>query len=153
MIENKIINSLNLGYIRYPKNGKEPLFNSVLTRLLGYKNEQAIISSGILQKIFDNIISNIDLSEDNAQSLVLDSTLVRNNGDLIHVQYHISGTKGILELYVVDTTEHELLKRSLKESEDKTDSILINLVDGIITMDTSEIIQSVNPAVEKMFKY
>ena len=153
MIENKIINSLNLGYIRYPKNGKEPLFNSVLTRLLGYKNEQAIISSGILQKIYDYIISNIDLSEDNAQLLVLDSTLVRNNGDLIHVQYHISGTKGILELYVVDTTEHELLKRSLKESEDKTDSILNNLVDGIITMDTSEIIQSVNPAVEKMFKY
>ncbi|MCH7928827.1 MAG: PAS domain S-box protein [Candidatus Dadabacteria bacterium] len=153
MIENKIINSLNLGYIRYPKNGKKPLFNSILTRLLGYKNKNAIISSGILEKIYDYIISNIDFSEDNAKSLVLDSTLVRNNGDLIHVKYHIFGTKGILELYVVDTTEHELLKRSLKESEDKTDSILKNLVDGIITMNTSEIIQSVNPAVEKMFEY
>ena len=153
MIDNKIINSLNLGYIRYLKNGKEPLFNSILTRLLGYKNKNAIISSGILEKIYDYIISNIDLSEDNAKSLVLDSTLVKSNGDLIHVKYHIFGTKGILELYVVDTTDHELLKRSLKESEDKTDSILKNLVDGIITMDTSEIIQSVNPAVEKMFKY
>jgi len=153
LIPNKIINSLKLGYIRYPKKGKEPLFNSVLTRLLGYKNEKAIISSGILQKIYDYIIPNIDLKKESAQWFVLDDKLVKNNGNLIHIQYHVSVIEGNLELYVVDSTERELLKQSLKESEDKTESILNNLVDGIITIDASEIILSVNPAVEKMFKY
>ena len=46
-----------------------------------------------------------------------------------------------------------MLKKSFKDIEDKTDSILDTYVAGIITMNASEIIQSVNPAAEKMFKY
>lgn len=45
------------------------------------------------------------------------------------------------------------MKKSFKDIEDKTDSILDTYVDGIITMTASEIILSVNPAAEKMFKY
>lgn len=46
-----------------------------------------------------------------------------------------------------------MLKKSLKDREDKTDLILDTYVAGIITMNASEIILSVNPAAEKMFKY
>ena len=153
MKQDNLINSLKLGYVRYPKNGKEPIFNSIMTGLLGYKNKKTLLSSGSLQKIYDYIIPNIDLNRDTVHPLALNDTLIRNNGNMLYVQYHISGTEGILEVYIVDRTENESLKQSLKESEDKTESILNTLVDGIITMNTSEIIQSVNPAAEKMFKY
>ena len=45
------------------------------------------------------------------------------------------------------------MKQSFKESEDRTDSILNTLVDGVITLSADEFIQYVNPAAEKMFKY
>ncbi|MCH7954704.1 MAG: PAS domain S-box protein [Candidatus Marinimicrobia bacterium] len=151
--KSKLINALKLGYISYPKKGIEPVFNSNLTRLLGYKNKKALLSSGILRKIYNHIIQNIDLSGDTAQPVTLNDTLKRNNGNILYVQYHISGREGILEVYVVDRTENELLKQSFKESEDRTNSIFDILVDGIITMNANEIIQYVNPAAEKMFKY
>ena len=151
--KSKLINALKLGYISYPKKGIEPVFNSNLTRLLGYKNKKALLSSGILRKIYNHIIQNIDLSRDTAQPVTLNDTLKRNNGNILYVQYHISGREGILEVYVVDRTENELLKQSFRESEDRTNSIFNILVDGIITMNANEIIQYVNPAAEKMFKY
>ena len=151
--KSKLINALKLGYISYPKNGIEPVFNSNLTRLLGYKNKKALLSSGILRKIYNHIIQNIDLSRDTARPVTLNDTLIKNNENILYVQYHISGREGILEVYVVDRTENELLKQSFKESEDRTNSIFDILVDGIITMNANEIIQYVNPAAEKMFKY
>ena len=151
--KSKLINALKLGYISYPKNGIEPVFNSNLTRLLGYKNKKALLSSGILRKIYNHIIPNIDLSRDTAQPLTLNDTLIKNNGNILYVQYHIFFLEGILDVYIVDKTENEILKQSFKESEDRTDSILNTLVDGVITLSADEFIQYVNPAAEKMFKY
>ena len=93
MKQNKLINSLKLGYVRYPKNGKKPVANSIMTGLLGYKNKKTLLSSGILQKIYNHIIPKIDLIGDAAKPFVLLDNLVKSNRNSLYVQYHIFGSK------------------------------------------------------------
>jgi PAS domain S-box-containing protein len=49
--------------------------------------------------------------------------------------------------------ERKQAESLLKESEARFRAVIENAVDGIITVDTKGIIQSVNPAAEEMFRY
>jgi len=91
--KNKLSNSLELGYIRYPKNGKKPVANSIMTGILRSKNKKTLFPSGIMQKIYNHIVPNIDLNRDAAKLLVLIDTLVKIYRNTLYVQYHISGIK------------------------------------------------------------
>ena len=148
MKQNNPIISLKLGYIRFPGNGKDPIFNSIITKLLGYKNKKALLSSDRLQKIYDYILPNIDLDRASAQSIVVDDTIIKNNGIILHVQYHVSCTAGNLEVYVVDKTYDELLKLSFKEIEERAESRTSELVE--INLKLSEEIVKCKRTEEKL---
>ena len=53
----------------------------------------------------------------------------------------------------VDITPRKQVEQSLKESEERLRAILITAADAIITIDPNGIIQSVNPATERLFGY
>src|SRR5262249_29466149 len=52
-----------------------------------------------------------------------------------------------------DVTERKRAEEDLRASEARMQAILTTAADGIITMDIGGIIQSVNPASERMFGY
>ena len=93
MKKNKLINSLELGYVRYPKNGKKPEANSIMTGLLDYKNKKKLPFSRTLQNIYYHIIPKFDLIKDAAKPFVLLDTFVKINRNTLYVQCHIFGTK------------------------------------------------------------
>lgn len=93
MKQNNLISSLKLGYARYPTECKRTIYNSIMIGPLGYKNKKSLLSSSILQKIYNRIIPNIDLNGNAAKPLVLIDTLVKIYRNTLYLQYHISGIK------------------------------------------------------------
>ncbi|MDH5355849.1 MAG: PAS domain S-box protein [Gammaproteobacteria bacterium] len=61
-------------------------------------------------------------------------------------------TIGILGAYT-DITQRKAIELSLKESEERHRTIFETIVDGIINIDSRGVIDSINPAIEKMFGY
>ena len=62
---------------------------------------------------------------------------------------------GDLEIQCVtrDISERKQVEDALRESEERTRSIVNHVVEGIITIDATGTIRSVNPAVERLFGY
>src|SRR5208337_4605167 len=52
-----------------------------------------------------------------------------------------------------DVSDRKRIEDALRESEEKTRSILTHVADGIITIDAQGKIGTVNPAVERLFGY
>jgi PAS domain S-box-containing protein len=50
-------------------------------------------------------------------------------------------------------TKRELMEEALRQSEERTRSVVNNVVDGIITLDPDYYIESFNPAAESIFGY
>lgn len=63
-----------------------------------------------------------------------------------------NSTVGILGSYT-DITERKIMQRSLQESETRHRAIFQSAVDGIIIIDTRGIIETINPAIIKIFGY
>ncbi|MCH8955354.1 PAS domain S-box protein [candidate division KSB1 bacterium] len=64
-----------------------------------------------------------------------------------------SGELIALEGFITNITERSKAEEALKESEARIRAILETAVDGIITINATGIIESVNSAVEKLFGY
>src|SRR5271157_335666 len=64
-------------------------------------------------------------------------------------------TGDIFEIQCVtrDVSERKQAEDALRESEERTRSIVKHVVDGIITINATGMIQSVNPAVERLFGF
>lgn len=78
----------------------------------------------------------------------------KNNSFLnISISSTVLNEQDALLLIVEDITEQEKLFQSEKESKSKTESILQNVFDGIITFDSHGIIKTYNKSAEKMFGY
>ncbi len=58
-----------------------------------------------------------------------------------------------LSVYMMDVTQKEQESRARKRADVRTRAILQTAVDGILTINQSGIVQSLNPAAERMFGY
>ena len=59
----------------------------------------------------------------------------------------------LISAAVRDISDRKRIEHALRESEEKTRSILTHIADGIITIDAQGKIGTVNPAVERLFGY
>ena len=89
----------------------------------------------------------------------LDSRIVRPDGEIrwIHIEARVisnpEGKPTRLAGTVQDITARKLIEQAVQYSEARLRTILETAVDSIIIIDSDGIIESVNPATEKLFSY
>ncbi|MBC8412093.1 PAS domain S-box protein [bacterium] len=71
----------------------------------------------------------------------------------LRVQKRTEELSAVNELLTEEVEAHKQVETAMKASESKIHSILDNTVDGIITIDENVIVQSFNPAAERIFGY
>ena len=54
---------------------------------------------------------------------------------------------------IIDISERIARDAALRDSEERLRAVIENVVDGVITIDEAGVMQSVNPATERMFGY
>jgi two-component system CheB/CheR fusion protein len=80
--------------------------------------------------------------------------IVRKDGATRHLQLTISRLDDRHQMWMMlDMTEHDQAERALRHSEDYLRSIVTTVPDGIITIDEHAVIETFNPAAERMFGY
>lgn len=71
----------------------------------------------------------------------------------IWLEAHAHPSENGLAVYMRDVSERRESESALRESETCQRAILDNVVDGIVTIDTNGVIETFNPAAEKIFGY
>ena len=72
----------------------------------------------------------------------------------IYVPYYsYHGTITGLQIVANDLTEHRAIKKQLADETLRSQTIVQHAIDGIVTIDHNGIIQSFNPAAERLFGY
>ncbi|MCH8929082.1 MAG: PAS domain S-box protein, partial [Candidatus Marinimicrobia bacterium] len=142
-----------LGFLRYRKNGRLDEINSAVPKLFGYKSKKEFLSSKTPKEIFDLISEKVTYMDITADWSSFESIFSKKDGSKLYSEYFISLSDDSLKVHINDIGVQEGLERALRESEEKSKLMLDTLVDGVITMGTNFLIESVNPAVEKIFGY
>ena len=147
------MDSLKLGYIRYNLDGSVSEVNSTLIKLLGYKSQSEFETPGHAKKLYRYMNEAIKNESDTADRPSVDYSISGEGGEIVPVTVHVTKNSDCIEFYIKDFTELHELREAVRVGEDKANSILDNLVDGIISINDRGIIESVNPAVLKIFGY
>ncbi len=142
-----------LGFLRFRKNGNVDEINSSILNLFGYKSKKEFLSSNTPKEIFKLISKNLTYIENCADWTSFESIFSKKDGSNILTEYFISESDDFVKVHINGLGIQEGLERALRESEEKSKLTLDTLIDGVITMDTNYLIESVNPAVEKIFGY
>jgi two-component system CheB/CheR fusion protein len=137
-------------------------WNQGAQRLFGYAEEEVVGQSVKLivpehrSEEFATIMARIRRGENVEQ---LETERVRKNGERIAVSLTVSpirdssGNVVSASATARDITERKRADAALRESQMRLQAILNTAADAIITIDPTGIIQSVNPATERMFGY
>jgi len=158
-------------------NGLITIFNAGAERLLGYRAdemvgkqtpallhlpEEALARGNTLSAEFGFAITGFRIFVEKPEregSEIREWTYVRKDGHLIPVSLvvttmrdatgTVTGYVGIAE----DITQRKQVELALREQAQHTQAILDHMVDGIVTIDETGMIDSFNPAAEHIFGY
>ena len=87
----------------------------------------------------------------------IESQLVTKDGRVVDVESSIrmlpAETKGRILAIIRDITDRKKIEASLQDSKERMRVILENVGDGIVTCSDQGVIETVNPAVERLFGY
>lgn len=137
--------------------------NDALCRMLGYSREE------LLQLDFQHITNPDDLTKDLAllQQLLegviadyqLEKRYIDKRGNVLWILLSVSLVRDAqgLPLHFVsqiqDITDRFEAEKRLREREEYLSTLLDNVIDAIVTIDESGLIETFNPAAERMFGY
>lgn len=146
--------------------GGLPYVSPSCERITGYRAEQFQQDPGLLLRIAhpdDRDRLTWHFREENvaanAEECEMDFRILTRSGEERWIAHACQGVRGRDGQYLGrrasnrDISERKQLEDALRESDERTQSIVKHVVDGIITIDATGIIRSVNPAVERIFRY
>jgi len=144
------------------RDGNIEFVNPAFEQITGYPEAEAIgqtpriLKSGKMtpehyEKLWENLLTG---------KICVDEVINRRkNGDLYHASQTIApmiDEKGDLTNFIaiqMDTSEQKAAESKILENETYIRAVIDNIIDGIITIDEKGIIQSLNPAAQKIFGY
>jgi PAS domain S-box-containing protein len=124
--------------------GFEPTYEAFLKAV--HPEDRALV-----QKALSNALAGYPYS--------LDHRIILPNGDtrIVHeqgeVEFDENGKAAVMHGIVHDVTEHRKAVSAVREGERHVHAIMENVADSLITIDEAGIVQTINPAVERMFGY
>jgi len=137
--------------------------NDALCRMLGYSREE------LLQLDFQHITHPDDLAKDLAllQQLLegviadyqLEKRYIDKRGNVLWILLSVSLVRDALGIplhfvsQIQDITDRFEAEKRLREREEYLSTLLDNVIDAIVTIDESGLIETFNPAAEQMFGY
>lgn len=137
--------------------------NQRLCDIVGYSRDE------LLRLAFQDITHPSDLEADlaNARRLLagqidryaIEKRYIHKDGSVVWINLTVSLVRTELNRpdhfisIIEDITRRKLAEQALRESEARMRSIVDTIVDGVITIDESGTIQTVNAAVERIFGY
>mgnify|MGYP000261079272 FL=1 len=137
--------------------------NDALCRMLGYSREE------LLQLDFQHISHPDDLAKDLAllqqllEGVIADYQLERRyidkRGNVLWILLSVSLVRDALGVplhfvsQIQDITDRFEAEKRLREREEYLSTLLDNVIDAIVTIDESGLIETFNPAAERMFGY
>lgn len=153
------------GMLLVDPTGKIVNINAAGLDIFGYKDSKELIGKEIEVLIPESVKSahkkhrSTYVLSPHARGMGTDLDLkgIKKNGEQIEVKISLSPLKhesGFMVLaHVMDVTAQNQLKKRHYEREALLNSIIENAVDGIITIDKTGIIESLNPAAARLFGY
>jgi PAS domain S-box-containing protein len=137
--------------------------NDALCRMLGYSREE------LLQLDFQHITHPDDLAKDLAllQQLLegviadyqLEKRYIDKRGNVLWILLSVSLVRDALGVplhfvsQIQDITDRFEAEKRLREREEYLSTLLDNVIDAIVTIDESGLIETFNPAAERIFGY
>jgi len=142
-----------LGFLRYRKNGRLDVVNSIIPNMFGFKSEKSFLSSDKPEEIFIIVSKNNTSFEKSMIWTSFKFVFSKKDKSKLFAESYLLVNDGFVEVLINEIGIQEGLERALRESEEKSELTLDTLIDGIIIMSTNYSIESVNPAVENIFGY
>ncbi len=143
--------------------GKSVFINQTWLDFTGLELQDAMIPKGWLKVIHPDdkkkVLSTYYEDIGQNKSITKEYRLRHNSGDwrwILDKGMPIYNENGIFDGYIgsaSDITEHKLVEEQLHASATRIQAVLNTVVDGIITIQQGGIIDSINPAAERIFGY
>jgi len=131
--------------------------NDVALESLGYSSKHEVLGADLLTLFVPDYHELGELGLDvMSQEQMIPMKLLRNDGGEIDVELWVDAVDGHhSEVYAVEArniTAHLRAARALRSREQWLEGVINTVADGIVTVDHRGVVQSFNPAAERIFR-
>jgi len=129
--------------------------NAIGLKWLGYANREEVLGADLLELFAQDYLELVEMGLDIlAEEQMVPTKLVRQDRTELDVEMWVEAMPDdVFLIEARDITEHLRSARALRSREQWLEGIINTVADGIITIDHSGIVQSFNPAAERIFRF
>lgn len=132
--------------------------NDIALSSLGYSSKHELLGADLLSLFVQDYQELGEMGLDvMSQEQMIPIKLLRNDGSEIDVELWVDAVDGpSSEVYAVEArniTAHLRAARALRSREQWLEGVINTVADGIVTVDHRGIVQSFNPAAERIFRF
>ena len=145
------------GLVCILRNGEVTFINQAGVKMLGLKCLQDALGSAFVDYVEADYRFLVEAGWDLlAEEDVLPLKLHRTGSDMFEAEIRVRRVQSTDELFLVEARDISKFVRSaeaLREREERLQGVLASVAEGIITVTEQGVIESANPAVDRMFGY